>query len=278
MEIRQSNLLQTDRKKSHDGAKRFSERGEVNVVSRIMVLLLAVLPVGSGAWAVAQGQSNKGTGPQPDPVMQALAHGVDHIDATDAAPAPALDRRNSRYRIASEDVLDLQFQSTPEFNQTVAVEPDGYITLREIGDVKVEGDTLPELRRTVQSAYEKILANPVISVDLKDFQRPYFMVLGQVGRPGKYDLRGVTTVSEAVALAGGFTPQSKHSQVLLFRRVNDKWTSVTKIDLKHMLNSRNLSEDSSLRPGDMVYVPQNALSKIKAWVPTPTMGTYQTIP
>ena len=248
------------------------------MVSRIMVLVLAVLPVGSGAWAAAQGQSDKGTAPQPDPAMQALAHGVDHIDATDAAPVPALDRRNSRYRIASEDVLDLQFQSTPELNQTVTVEPDGYITLREIGDVKVEGDTLPELRRTLQSAYEKILANPDISVDLKDFQRPYFMVLGQVGRPGKYDLRGVTTVSEAVAMAGGFTNQSKHSQVLLFRRVNDRWTSVTKIDLKHMLNSRHLSEDSSLRSGDMVYVPQNTISKVKTWVPTPTMGTYETIP
>ena len=231
-----------------------------------------------GAWASARGQSNKVAAQQSDPVEQSLAHGVDHIDGTDAAPGPALDRRNSRYQIASQDVLEMQFQSTPEFNQTVTVQPDGYITLREIGDVHVEGDTLPELRRRVQSAYEKILANPVISVELKDFQRPYFMVLGQVGRPGKYDLRGVTTVSEAVALAGGFTNQSKHSQVLLFRRVNEKWTSVTKVDLKHMLNSRNLSEDSSLRPGDMVYVPQNTISKVRPWVPTPTMGAYQAMP
>lgn len=152
------------------------------------------------------------------------------------------------------------------------MEPDGYITLKEVGDVQVEGETLPELRRTLAHAYGKILANPVISVDLKDFQRPYFMVLGQVGRPGKYDLRGVTTVSEGVALAGGFTTMSKHSEVLLFRRLNDKWTSVTKIDLKHMLNSRNLSEDSSLRPGDMIYVPQNTISKVKSYVPTPSMG------
>jgi len=231
-----------------------------------------------GAWGSARGQSNKGGVQQTDPVQQALAHGVDHVDATDAEPAPTLDRRDSRYQIATQDVLDLQFQATPEFNQTVTVQPDGYITLREIGDVQVQGDTLPQLRRTVQSAYEKILSNPVISIEIKDFQRPYFMVLGQVGRPGKYDLRGVTTVSDAVALAGGFTSQSKHSQVLLFRRVNDKWTSVTKVDLKHMLNSRNLSEDSSLRPGDMVYVPQNAISKVKAWVPTPTVGTYGPLP
>ena len=248
------------------------------MVSKKSLVLMAGLFVMGGAWAFARSQSNKGVAQQSDPVEQTLAHGVDHVDAADAAPAPALDRRNSRYRISSEDVLDLQFQSTPEFNQTVTVQPDGYITLKEIGDVQVEGDTLPELRRAVHSAYRKILAEPVISVDLKDFQRPYFMVLGQVGKPGKYDLRAVTTVSEAVAMAGGFTPQAKHSQVLLFRRVNDKWTSVTKIDLKHMLNSRNLIEDSSLRPGDMVYVPQNTISKVKAWVPTPTVGTYGPLP
>jgi len=247
------------------------------VVLKKSLGMIAGLVVIGGACALAQSQSNEAATQQADPVEQALAHGVDHVDPAEAAPAPALDRRNSRYHIASEDVVELQFPSTPEFNQTVTVQPDGYITLKEIGDVQVEGDTVPELRRTVQSAYEKILANPFISVDLKDFQRPYFMVLGQVGRPGKYDLRGVTTVSEAVALAGGFTSLSKHSQVLLFRRVNDKWTSVTKIDLKHMLNSRNLSEDSSLRPGDMVYVPQNAVSKVKAWVP-PTVGTYGPLP
>lgn len=246
------------------------------MVSRMMFLPLASLFLWSGVWATANDQSNKSTAPQADSVMQSLSHGVDHLDG--APNATVLQRRDSRYQIESEDVLDLQFQSTPEFNQTVTVQPDGYITLREVGDVQVEGETLPQLRHTLQTAYAKILANPVVSVDLKDFQKPYFMALGQVARPGKYDLRGNTTVSEAVAMAGGFTPQAKHSQVLLFRRVNDNWSSVTKIDLKHMLKSRNLSEDDSLRPGDMIYIPQSTISKVKSYVPTPSMGMYQPVP
>ena len=248
------------------------------MVPRIISLATASLLVCSGVWAAAQIQNNKSSATQSDPVMQALAHGVDQIGGKNSAPSPELERRDSRYRIESEDVLDLQFASTPEFNQTVTVQPDGYITLREVGDMQVEGQTLPQLRRTLQTAYQKILANAVISVDLKDFQRPYFMALGQVQKPGKYDLHGVTTVSEAVALAGGFTPQSKHSEVLLFRRVDDKWSSVTKLDVKHMLKSRNLSEDSSLRSGDMIYVPQSTISKIKSYVPTPSMGMYSPVP
>lgn len=245
------------------------------MVSRKMLLQVAVSVVLSGMWVVAKDHGDKAP-PQSDPVMQALSHGVDQVKG--APNPPALQRRDSRYRVQSGDVLDLQFHFTPEFDQTATVQPDGYITLKEIGDVHVEGESLPELRQNLQKAYEKILANPVITVDLKDFEKPYFLALGQVARPGKYDLRGATTVSSAVAMAGGFTPQAKHSQVLLFHRVDDQWSSVTKIDLKHMLKSRNLSEDAYLRPGDMVYIPQNIISKIKAYVPTPTMGAYQTIP
>jgi len=174
--------------------------------------------------------------------------------------------------------MDLQFQFTPEYNQTVTVQPDGFITLKEVGDLHVEGTSLPELRDRIKAKYATILANPVVSVDLKDFDKPYFLAIGQVQKPGKYDLRGNMTVASAIAIAGGFTPQAKHSTVLLFRRVNDAWSSVTKLNVKQMLNSRNLAEDMSLRPGDMVYVPQNKISKIKGYVPTPTMGTYQSIP
>lgn len=242
--------------------------------SKLALLSLAAMLAWNASWIFAK--DNKAAAPQSDPVIQSLNNGVDHLGG--APNAPALQQRDSRYRVESGDVIDLQFQFTPDYNQTVTVQPDGYITLKEIGDVRVENETLPEIRSQLQAAYVKILANPVITADLKDFEKPYFLALGQVGRPGKYDLRGDTTVATAVALAGGFTPQAKHSQVLVFRRVNDNWSSVTKIDLKHMLKSRNLSEDLSLHPGDLVYVPQNVISKIKSYAPNPTIGTYQSIP
>jgi polysaccharide biosynthesis/export protein len=215
---------------------------------------------------------------QADPVMSALSHGVDHIDGVNSPNSATLERRGGRYEIENSDVLDLQFEFTPDFNQTVTVQPDGFVTLKEIGDIQVQGKTVPEIKEKLQQAYSKILAKPEVTVYLRDFNKPYFLALGQVARPGKYDLRGDTTVAAAVAMAGGFTGEAKHSQVLVFRRVNDNWSSVTKIDLKHMLKSRTLNEDLQLRPGDMVYVPQNTISKIKAFVPNPTVGTYAPLP
>jgi|SRR5215469_1618734 len=58
------------------------------------------------------------------------------------------------------------------------------------------------------------LHDPEVTVLLKDFERSYFIASGEVTRPGKYELHGPTTVTTAVAMAGGFTQQSKHSPPL----------------------------------------------------------------
>ena len=115
-----------------------------------------------------------------------------------------------------------------------------------MGDLPASGKTLPELTALIKNAYSKILHDPVISVDPKDFEKPYITVGGQVGKPGKFDLRGDITVTQAIALAGGFTDASKHSQVLLFRRVSDQWTEARIINVKKMLGSRDLREDPEL--------------------------------
>jgi len=111
-------------------------------------------------------------------------------------------------------------------------------------------------------------------VALKDFEKPYFLAAGQVGKPGKYELRSDLTLVEAVAIAGGFTENSKHSQVLLFRRVSNQTVEARVFDVKKMLASHNLEEDPHLLPGDMLFVPQNSISKIRHYLPTSSMGLY----
>ncbi len=187
---------------------------------------------------------------------------------------PVLQRRGWRYQLRPGDILEVSFPFTPEFNQTVTVQPDGYITLRGLGDFHVAGQTKPELTRALQTAFAKILHEPVIMVDLKDFEKPYFVAGGEVARPGKYELRGDTTVTQAVAIAGGFKDTAKHSQVLLFRRISDDWAAAKILNVKKMLRGGNLQEDSHLQPGDMLFVPKNAISKIKPFIPIPGVGAY----
>jgi len=171
-------------------------------------------------------------------------------------------------------VLELNFPFTPEFNQSVTVQPDGYITLRGVDSIRVEGQTLPEVTDSLRMVYAKILHDPVINVELKDFEKPYFIVGGEVGHPGKFDLRGDTTATEAVAIAGGLRESAKHSQVVLFHRVPDGWMQVKKLNMKKMLKDGNLDEDAYLQPGDFLYVPKNTMSKIGRFIPTSSLGLY----
>ncbi len=191
-----------------------------------------------------------------------------------AADRPELHHRNPRYQLCKDDVLQVNFNLTPELNQTVNVQPDGYITLLGVGDLHVEGQTVPDVTQLIRAAYAKTLHNPILTVRLMDFEKPYFIAGGEVGHPGKFELRGDTTLTEAVAIAGGFTESSKHSQVWLFRRVSNDWVETQQFDLKKMLKSGNLREDAHLRPGDMLYVPRNTYSKVKRFIPVATLGTY----
>jgi len=182
--------------------------------------------------------------------------------------------RVQRYQVRKGDSLEVQFAFSPEFNQTLWVQPDGYITLKSVGMIVAAGHTLPELTADIEHAYSGILHNPVVTIDLKDFEKPYFIVAGKVGKPGKYELRSDLTITEGVAIAGGFTEASKHSQVLLFRPGKNGMTEARLIDVKKMLKSRNLREDIDLRPGDMIFVPQNRFSKIARYLPTSNLGMY----
>jgi polysaccharide biosynthesis/export protein len=196
---------------------------------------------------------------------------------TDVKNDPQFQTRNPRYAICAGDTFDVNFELSPEFNQTVTVQPDGFITLKGVGDVHVAGETVPELTQTLRSSYDKILNDPLISVVLKDFEKPYFTASGQFTRPGKYDLRGNVTLTEAVAMAGGFNETAKHSQVLLFRRVNDQWLEAKVYDVKKMMKDGKLGEDPTLRPGDQIFVPKNLLSKVRPFIPNAGVGAYGNI-
>jgi polysaccharide export outer membrane protein len=182
--------------------------------------------------------------------------------------------RRPLYRLNRSDVVTLSFTLSPEFDQILTIQPDGYIALKDAGPVFAQGLTLEEFRLAVGRAYAGYLHDPQVAVALKEFEHPYFVAGGEVGKPGKYELRADTTIMEAVEIAGGFTHEAKHSQVLLFRRVNDDLVEARVFNLKKMLQERSLSEASQLRPGDLVFVPQNSISKIERYLSKPALSMY----
>ena len=202
------------------------------------------------------------------------AAGAAELGEADGTGNPKLGGRRPLYRLNRSDVVTLSFTLSPEFDQTLTVQPDGYITLKDAGAVVAQGLTLEELRQSVLKAYTGYLHDPQVAIALKEFEHPYFIAGGEVGRPGKYELRADLNIIEAIEIAGGFTHQAKHSQVLLFRRVNDDRFEAHVFDLKSMLKKKTLNEISDLRPGDLIFVPQNAISKIEPFLSRPTLSAF----
>lgn len=87
-------------------------------------------------------------------------------------------------------------------------------------------------------------------------------------------MRGPTTALEAIAMAGGFTSGSKHSQVLLLRRLDAERAAVTEIDLKRIEREPQQAEEYRLLPGDMLLVPKNTLTKVERIVKWASFGIF----
>jgi len=221
--------------------------------------LLSTVLLASNYLPAAAPQEQPATASKPANLLPLRAN-------SDEQQHPAPGERNPRYRICRDDVLSLSFPLSPEWNQKVTVQPDGFISLEGAGDLYAQGLTVRELVQAIKKAYVGMLHDPIVDVDLIDFQKPFFTVLGQVGKPGQYDLRSDITVTQAIALAGGFAPTAK-TQVFLYRAVSANWAEVRELKLNDILHGKNISEDLHLRPGDMIFVPETFISKFKKYVP-----------
>jgi polysaccharide biosynthesis/export protein len=218
--------------------------------------------------AIAQQQT-------PVTIAQAETAAATKPGAADGKSSPALTgARRPLYRLRYSDVVEIDLTFSPQFNQVLTVQPDGYLMLKGLNPLYAQGLTVPELQTAIHDAYTGVLHDPEVTVVLKDFDRPYFIAAGEVGRPGKFELRADTTVTEAVAIAGGFTQRAKHSQVVLFRHVSPETVEAHLLNVKAILRSQELSEDMHLQPGDLLYVPQNLISKIRQFLPASSLSLY----
>ena len=179
------------------------------------------------------------------------------------------------YRLHLSDSLEANFAFSPEYDQTLTVQPDGLISLKGAGTVVAAGATVRELEARIAAAYRGVLRAPQVSVVLKDFQKPSFYASGELGHPGRYELRSRTTLLQALSEAGGLVNErAEKSKVILFRPLDDGMYQARVINVKSLLKSKQPFEDYTVRPGDIVYVPQNTFSKIARFIPTASLGAY----
>lgn len=168
---------------------------------------------------------------------------------TEYAPEP-----NETYRIGPEDVIEVVVWRHDELGRVVPVRPDGMISLPLLNDVKAAGLTPMELRTTIAEGLKSFVVSvPEVAVIVREIHSRHITLLGEVARPGRYELKGPTRLLDAVAQAGGFTEYAARRRVEIYRRTAGE---LVKIDVDgSALPTGGERRDPDLRPGDLVVVP-----------------------
>jgi polysaccharide export outer membrane protein len=247
--------------------------------------LAVVLPVLLAGGMLAQTTPTVQTA-KADAVAPAAVSGAAAVDdpqvgqaLTTAHTELGPDRRelpgeDSYYLIEPGDTVTVNFRFTPEFNDEVVVGPDGRAELKSVGDVKLEGMTLPEVQRMIVRDSAAKLVNPEVTVSLKDFVRPQFVVAGEVQTPGHFELRRATTVLQAILLAGGPKEDGAMGHVVLFRKLNSEDAEVHVLALGKYDAKDRAKNDLLLKPDDMILVTHDRISKIDRIVKLVNLGVY----
>ena len=183
-------------------------------------------------------------------------------------------RQRPRYLLRPGDTLQLQYRLTPDLNQTVSVQPDGYVDLNVAGEVQVAGLTVTQAHDLIVQKESEHLNNPELNLILEEFTRPYVVVAGEVAKPGQIEIRDNMTALSAILLSGGFTQSAKSGQVIVFRKFNDTIDEVKQLNLTRVHNTVQLEHDMALQPGDLVLVPHDKISRLQHYMQVANVGVF----
>jgi polysaccharide export outer membrane protein len=158
------------------------------------------------------------------------------------------------YRIGPEDVLQIFVWKNETLSRVVSVRPDGVISLPLLGDVQAAGQTTRNLRETLVKRYAEFMAAPEISVIVNEVKSVKVSVLGEVPKPGRFELKSRTTVLDVIAMAGGFGQFASRGRMVVLRPEGGKMKRIP-FNFNKAVSEGGEQENFYLQPGDIVVVP-----------------------
>ncbi|HWA08588.1 MAG TPA: polysaccharide biosynthesis/export family protein [Opitutaceae bacterium] len=183
-----------------------------------------------------------------------------------AATAPALApteavkpaQVSNDYRIMPADIVSVAVFQEEDLKSTLRVSNEGTIAFPLVGIVSIGGMTPQDAAHALQARLAKgYLVNPQVTVTVMEFSKRRFTVLGEVQKPGSYDMpdqQGVTAL-QAIGMAGGYTRIANSSKVTVMRRVDGQQKTFD-------LNARKMASGNGesafpILPGDVITVAES---------------------
>lgn len=144
--------------------------------------------------------------------------------------------------------------SSPLNSTPYIVRPDGKVTFPLIGDIDVTGKTVTEFTRQLEASLAEYLVRPQVSVNILKLGTTRVYVLGEVKKPGLYELEKSHRVLDALGKAEGFTEKAAKKKIFLIRKGAEKPVLV---NINNFLKKSDQSQNYVLNEGDCLYLTSN---------------------
>jgi len=155
------------------------------------------------------------------------------------------------YVVGPGDILSVQLYGDQNRSLRLTVERDGFITLPELGPMRVAGERFTAVKESIEARYEQRRLGVHANVSMGDTRSLHVFVLGAAKRPGSYTLSGLSTITSALWAAGG----AKRIGSLRNIQLKRQGTLVRRLDLYDMLIHGDANDDAKLLEGDVVFIP-----------------------
>ncbi len=159
------------------------------------------------------------------------------------------------YVIGPQDSLAVHIWNVPDqnFNRSyiAPVERDGMVVIPQVGAIPVGGQTFSQAERTIHARLSMLLKRFELHVSMARIRTMKVYVVGEVARPGAYELSALATASNAIYAACGPSRSGSLRQIRIMR----EGKTVGQLDLYDFLLQGDRRQDNRLQAGDVVLVP-----------------------
>ncbi len=159
-----------------------------------------------------------------------------------------------QYTIGPQNTIQIKIFGEGNINQIYRVDEAGYITHALTGRIRLGGLSVSQAEKAMEKALRgDYIVNPHVTIFVLEHSR--FSVLGEVRKPGTYEIQGRVSLMEAISMAGGLTPVASQGDVKIVHKSDDHETTET-VDFGKMSRGEN-KKRIYMEPDDVIMVSKS---------------------
>lgn len=160
------------------------------------------------------------------------------------------------YKLGPGDVISVGVWGYEELrNEELVIRPDGKLSFPLAGELTVQGMTSGELTAALTTRLGDYVKDPNVTVNVARFRTTRVYVLGEVNKPGMYELEKQHNLLDAIGMAGSYTKRAAKKEIFVIHK--DNVDKPRKVNLLKLLKNGDISQNVALNEGDVVYLTSN---------------------